>query len=1285
MAHASELRLASEADERPAGTLGGPGAEPLEDLIRGIWQEVLGRPIEVGEDLVALGAHSLAPMVVSRIRSALGVEISTMDVFESPTVAALAALLATRSAARSPAPARVVTVRPSDAEPVLSFDQRRLWMESQLLPGVVYNVHGRRRLIGPLDVATVERSIQAIRTRHETLRTRYPTVDGQPIQVVDEPDPNWRLRVEDLTAAGGDRAATAARLLDEEATTPFDLASGPLLRCLLIKLSDTEHLLGVTVHHITSDARSIVLFVRELSALYQAGGDPERANLSQLPVQYRDYAVWQRARLVGPELDRQISYWRRHLSGAPPVLALPAVARASTTLGAQADRVRCFMSATETAALHELCRSHGVTPFMALYAALAAVLGRWSGQTDVVVGVPLSGRNHRGTEDLIGSFLNILPFRVDLSGDPSMVELLGRVRQIALDGYAHGDAPFDVLVEELKVARDPRRTPLFEVVLNVIASPESEQVAGLVVEPMDTPALFSRFDLSVTAQPVEDRMQITLDFAADRCDRRLLGLLVDQVRTLLRQAEQDPARPLSDYSFLDLDPATGAGQQPGHDPVGGPGRAPGDDWAVARLGLDATDRLAVCGGGPGHQASAQSVARRAGASLVEPGDRDIDAIPDWLRETGATVVYSTVATLRALLGRASAGHLPALRYALVDNTAGTLLPHDVRALRAVAPRCRCVGLYRIGADGQPAAVHLVPDDVDPQRAPLRIPLGQPLPGARLRLLLPSGQPAAVGEVGEVHTGDGGTGDLARRWPDGTWEYVGRVGENPAYDPLETAALLRDLPELSDALVCRGPGEHLTGYLVGALTQPDTVAIINHLRTRLPAYLVPEQLLVLDRLPRTPQGEYDLTALPSGPDAPAGTEAYQPPRTPMEERLVAILQELLQRDRIGVFDSFFELGGFSLLATQLTTRIRTEFGVELALRDVFESPTVDELAQLIVRIQGELSGAEMLEALLAETEQMVPQQPVTGSPEPVTISGGEDPAYQEAVARLERSAVFTADKPDETPQTTARALWYAAAGTPRPVAWAEPPLPPLSPAAQQTLAELVQRRIDGEPLAYLTGRESFLGLEFLTEPGALIPRRETELLGNATLELVRQIADRDGGVRVLDLGTGSGNLAVSLAVREPRARVWACDLEPGAVAVARRNAEFHEVADRVTVAVGDLFGALDQLSPPPGRFDLVVCNPPYMPSQKLRHLPVEVGGFEPAAAFDGGEVGLSILYRLIAEAPAYLVPGGWVCFELGAGMGRVLEKRLSARGAYGEVRKLVDQDGMTRAILSRRLP
>ncbi|MFJ9712415.1 HemK family protein methyltransferase [Streptomyces sp. NPDC101234] len=1384
-----------------------PGSR-YENAILAIWQEVLGRfDVDVTDDFLTLGDHSLAPAVVARIRKRLGVDIPVMDFFESRTVTSLAARVAAKEAAAraAAAPPRTITPRPPDAEPVLSYDQQRLWMENQLLPGVIYNVHMRRRLIGPLDVPVLQRSVRAILARHEALRARFPTVEGRPVHRVADPDDDWSVRVEDLTTADGDRTARALALLDEESTTPFDLAEGPLLRCMLVRMSDTEHLLGVTMHHIVSDTWSLALFVRELSALYEAGGDPVLADLPPLPVQYGDYALWQRERLVGEALERQVGYWREHLAGAPPVLALPTAQRRTTTQRAEADRMESVLTREETTALHALCRAQGVTPFMALLAGLTTVFSRWTGQDDVVIGVPLAGRTTSGTDHMIGFFVNVLPFRIDLSGNPSFTELLGRVRRIALDGYDHADAPLDALVEDLQVARDPRRTPLFEVVLNVVGSPEAERAMGLTVEPMETPSLFSRFDLTVTAQESDGRLRLQLDFASDRCDVEMVRVLVGHVHELLSGAVADPGRGILDYTFrppaalpgpqtpaLDLAPheevdrhaasAAGtavtdadgewsygrlartasdiAGLLAGHGIAAGDRvavvRRPGAGFVAALLGcakagadcsviddpaaatavsavLDAAadgtgtiglsevlsnpaatptgqapapsgtqdrpadrfgatpaDRIAVLSSVPGHLESALAMTFRAGATFAIPNcsfAADAGTVTHWLRTNAISVLYATPSVLRALAADPTGPRLPDLTRVFVENT-GDLLSRDVDTLRRLAPTARFVSLYGSGADGRPRAVHEVPVGQELRTAPLRVPLGRELPGAPAELVRPGGRPAAVGEPGELTFATVRTGDIGRRWPDGSLEFVCRADGSPAFDPQETAATLWDIPEVRDALVtvAAGPADPpaLTAYVAGPDPRTDAAVLHNFLRTRLPGYLLPERIVVLPALPRTPWGEYDLAALEASAGDGGTDEEYVPPRTPMEEQLTELIKELLDIRRVGVYDSFFELGGFSLLATQLATRIRALFHVELALRDIFEAPTVDELAQLIVRTQAELSGDDDLEALLAELDTADQD----GTAAALPVAPGEDAVpllYGRVEERLREQAVFTADKPDESPQSTARALWFAAAGTPRAVtADATEPLPGLTPEQERALDELLGRRIAGEPLAYLTGRGGFLGLELLTAPGALIPRRGTELLAGAALDLAGEIADRAAEVRILDLCTGAGNLAVSLAVLEPRARVWASDLEADAVAVAARNAEFHEVADRVTAAAGDLFAALDELPDRPAEFDLIVCNPPYMPTESARTMPVEVGGFEPAAAFDGGDVGLTVVYRLIAEAHRHLVPGGWLGFEVGAGMGRVVEKRLAALGTYSEIRLVADQDGNTRAILARRL-
>ena len=289
--------------------------------------------------------------------------------------------------------------------------------------------------------------------------------------------------------------------------------------------------------------------------------------------------------------------------------------------------------------------------------------------------------------------------------------------------------------------------------------------------------------------------------------------------------------------------------------------------------------------------------------------------------------------------------------------------------------------------------------------------------------------------------------------------------------------------------------------------------------------------------------------------------------------------------------------------------------------------------------------------------------------------------EELVQRLS-AATYSPDKPDETPETTALALWFAACGDPRAVSRVHADPPMLCDSERRVLEELVARRLNGEPLAYLTGRQEFMGLELLSRPGALIPRRETELLATHAVALTRLLAGRGSPPRVLDLCTGAGNLAVAIAVHEPACRIWASDLHAAALDVAAGNIARHAVGDRVTLLEGDLFGAVRGNAKVTERFDVIVCNPPYIPSHRARNMPVEVGGFEPTGAFDGGAFGVSILFRLVAEAPEFIVPGGWLCFEVGAGQAPGVERRLAHHDAYSSVETLADRDGVSRVLVAQ---
>nr|WP_237500138.1 phosphopantetheine-binding protein [Streptomyces sp. SID8379] len=398
----------------------------------------------------------------------------------------------------------------------------------------------------------------------------------------------------------------------------------------------------------------------------------------------------------------------------------------------------------------------------------------------------------------------------------------------------------------------------------------------------------------------------------------------------------------------------------------------GPDWAVARYGFDSHDRFAVLSGSTHHVISAILTAFAAGGTLVlvDPtpaGGTNAPAAE--LENRGVSVLYTGPEVLRGLAGCS----LPGLRHVIVENE-GSFVAQDVVAVRRTAPDARCTGLYGIGPDGRPAAVHDVPDGWSVETAPLRIPLGHVVHGP-VRLVRLGGQDAAVGEVAELCTRSGRSGQLGRLWADGTIEFVGAVGSDPTAEVLPAACALRSLPGVVDALVVdsreadTGAGTGLVAYLVTENGEFDPAAAQPRLAALVPDALLPWPLVVLDRLPLTEDGAYDLAALPR-PDAPETTDRYVAPRTPVERQLVEILAALLNVDRVGVHDSFFELGGFSLLATQLNIRIRETVQVNLTLRDIFASATVEMLARRIAYRQAEQEPVEDVEALLSDLEAEV---------------------------------------------------------------------------------------------------------------------------------------------------------------------------------------------------------------------------------------------------------------------------------------------------------------------------
>lgn len=433
----------------------------------------------------------------------------------------------------------------------LSFAQERMWLLAQLDPSNPgFNMPVAIRLIGRLDTAALTQSLGEIVRRHEALRTTFVALDGFPVQVI---APAWpvSLPVTDLRGfPEAEREAQARRLAAEEMRRPFDLTRGPLFRASLLQLGDQDHVLLLSTHHIASDGWSQIVLMREVSALYQAFADGRPSPLPELPMQYADFAQWQRQYLTGSAVERDLAYWKEQLAGPLPVLELvteraPSAARAPA--GVQHKR-RFSQSLTE--ALKALGRQEGATLFMTLLAAFQALLYRYTGQTDIVVGSPIANRDRTEVEGMIGLFLNTLVLRTDLSGDPTFLELLGRVRQVVLEAFAHKDLPFEQLVEALHPERDLNRNPLFQVVFILQdRTTLSFEVAGLRLSPFfDNTGLEAEMPdlLGLSIQETEAGLVSFLECRAGLLNQNILGHL----QTWLEGVVANPRQRLSELPLL---------------------------------------------------------------------------------------------------------------------------------------------------------------------------------------------------------------------------------------------------------------------------------------------------------------------------------------------------------------------------------------------------------------------------------------------------------------------------------------------------------------------------------------------------------------------------------------------------------------------------------------------------------------------------------------------------------------------------------------------------------------
>ncbi|MBD2965637.1 amino acid adenylation domain-containing protein, partial [Burkholderia pseudomallei] len=510
-----------------------------EEALAAIWRELLHvERVSRHDNFFELGGHSLlAVQLVSRLRQALSVEVALGTVFDAPVLSALAERLEAENTAVLPP----IPLAPRDGRIALSLAQQRLWFLTQL-EGVseAYHMSGAVRLDGPLNREVLQRALNRIVMRHEALRTCFVREEGEPIQVI-QPHADLTVSYHDLREA--EQSEQRAKDLSQaHASAPFDLSRDLPVRVLLLQLADEAHVVQVVMHHIASDGWSVGVFLQELSALYGSfiakQGDP----LAPLPLQYADYAAWQRRWLASGQLEKQGAFWQTNLSGAPTLLELPTDRPRPPKQSHAGASIEVKLGAALSERVKRLSQRHGVTPYMTLLSSWAAVLSRLSGQEEVVIGSPVAGRNRTEVEALIGFFVNTLALRLDLSSEPTVGELLKRTKAQVLSAQAHQDLPFDQVVERVKPPRSTAHPPLFQVMFVWQNAHEgSLQIPGLRLSTWGDPLTMAPFELTLAVREHQDDIACTLTYATSLFDRatveRYLGHWLRQLDAMATDAD----------------------------------------------------------------------------------------------------------------------------------------------------------------------------------------------------------------------------------------------------------------------------------------------------------------------------------------------------------------------------------------------------------------------------------------------------------------------------------------------------------------------------------------------------------------------------------------------------------------------------------------------------------------------------------------------------------------------------------------------------------------------------
>jgi amino acid adenylation domain-containing protein len=526
----------------------------VEEKIAQIWQQVLNIPsLGIDDNFFELGGNSLlATQVISRIRKAFGVETSLQNLFQAPTIAQLSQLIAVDNSQSSSVTYIIQPTERTEDLP-LSFAQSRLWFIDQYEgANAIYNIFQGLRLEGKLNIEALEKAVNALIVRHETLRTGFLSSEGEPVQII-LPQLTLTIPVTDLGELSlEEQGLQVQHLVTQESHKPFDLKNPPLLRVSLFRLGATTHVLLLTIHHIIADGWSMGVLNRELSHLYQAACQGVSPSLPALPIQYADFAQWQRNWLQGEVLESQLSYWKQQLGGSLPVLELPTDHPRPAIQTYNGGTIFVELSQDLTNALKALSQQEGVTLFMTLLAAFQILLYRYSGQEDIIVGTPIANRNRQEIEPLIGFFVNSLVLRTNLGGNPSFRELLKQVREVTLGAYTHQDLPFEKLVEEIQPERDLSRNPLFQVWFNMINFTGSTllKLMDLKAENLLSQEIDSKFDLTLYLENKDKNIYLQLVYNKTLFNADTIEEMSKHFQQLLKVIVRNPEYPISNLSLL---------------------------------------------------------------------------------------------------------------------------------------------------------------------------------------------------------------------------------------------------------------------------------------------------------------------------------------------------------------------------------------------------------------------------------------------------------------------------------------------------------------------------------------------------------------------------------------------------------------------------------------------------------------------------------------------------------------------------------------------------------------